>query len=85
MAAQSWKSTFFLKGDSMTNWKLCYLCQVDTHKRLVDASGAGSVTLATNIPQFKLKAMPIPFHPKRPDEGDGILQTFENDKATDHE
>ena len=86
MTAQSWKSTSFLKGDSTTNWKLCCLCQADTRERLVDASGASYVTLATNIPEFyKLNAMPIPFHPKRLDEGDGILQTFKNNKTTYHE
>lgn len=34
---------------------------------------------------YKLNAMPIPFHPQRLDEGDEILQTFENNKATYHE
>lgn len=62
------------------------MCQEDTHERLVDASGAGYATLATNIPEFhKLNAMPIPFHPERLDEGCGILQTFKNNKATYHE
>ena len=44
------------------------------------------MTLATNIPEFyNMNCMPIPFDPKRLDDGEGILLTLERNKATYHE
>ena len=69
-----------------TNWDLCCLCQERTKEVLRTSSGGGYLTLATNIPEFyNLNSMPIPFDPKRLDEGDGILQTLEKNKAKFHE
>lgn len=85
MATQTWKAKSPLEGEGQTNnWKLCCWCQEKTDERLVDTSGAGYVTLATNIPEF-YNTMPIPFDPKRLDKGGGIQKTFQNNKAKYHE
>ena len=71
---------------SATNWELCCLCQCKTGERLVDPTGVGCVTLATNIPEFyNMNCMPIRFDPKRLHDGEGILLTLERNKATYHE
>lgn len=86
MTTQPWKSKSPLEREGQTNWKLCCLCQEKTYERLVDSSGGGYVTLATNITEFYiLNAITIPFDPKRLDEGDGFQKTFENNKAKYHE
>ncbi len=85
MATHFWKSKTS-PNEHKTNLEICCLCQENTSERLVDLSGVGYITLATNIPQFHdWNAMPIPFDPKRLDDGDGILKTFENNKARYHE
>ena len=71
---------------SSTDWRTCCLFQSKTSEKLVDATSSGYLTLAKNIPQFyNMNCMPVPFDPKRIDDGNGILLTLEKNKATRHE
>ena len=79
-------ASLLVDTDGATNWQECCLCQKPNSGKLTDPSGGGYVTLATNIPQFyNLNCMPIPFDPKRLDEGCGILKTLQCNKAVYHE
>lgn len=52
----------------------------------MDSLDAGYTTLATNIPEiYNLNVVPIPFDPKRFNEGDGIKKPSEKKKAKYHE
>lgn len=74
---------------SVTNWKLCCLCQIDTTEKLVcpktTDSGSSYSTLAENLGQFKeLGSIPIRVPIENLDTGHGIEETLKSNKATWH-
>ena len=80
-------------ADSITNWDLCFLCQVN-NKILLRCPADfqktecvdGYKTLAKNILTFhNINALPIPINPKRIDNGDGIEETLLTNRAKYHE
>ena len=79
--------------DSITNWDLCLLCQVNSKIPLrcpADFQKAecvdGYKTLAKNNLTFhNINALPIPINPMRIDNGDGIEETLLTNRAKYHE
>ena len=80
-----------IQQPTVTNWKLCMICQEDDEEPLTHPSkskrkdvGSGYSSLADNLIKFN-QLGELPFSLERLDEGNGIEMTMINNEAQYHQ